>query len=74
MRNAKTKENLVAEFETLKQMTVDMGHCLEMLQFVRKDLETLADNLEMLEALNKDWCHSCKEEEKIKNKNNVEKQ
>jgi hypothetical protein len=40
----------VSELETLKEMRVDMGHCLEMLQFVRKDLETVADNLETLEG------------------------
>jgi hypothetical protein len=41
----------VSELETLKEMRVDMGHCLGMLQFIRKDLETIADNLEMLEGI-----------------------
>jgi hypothetical protein len=27
-----------------------MGRCLEVMQFARKDLETVTDNLEMLEG------------------------
>jgi hypothetical protein len=42
---------LESELETLKEMLVDMGRYLEMLQFVRKDLETIASNLETLEGI-----------------------
>jgi len=31
-------------------MRHDMGRCLEVMQFARKDLETVTDNLEMLEG------------------------
>lgn len=38
------------ELETLNEMRIDMGRCLEMMQFIRKDLETMAENLETLEG------------------------
>jgi hypothetical protein len=31
-------------------MRIGMGRCLEMMQFHRKDLETMAENLETLEG------------------------
>jgi hypothetical protein len=45
------QENLVLELEALKEMRIDMGRCLELMQFVRKDLQTMAENLEMLEGI-----------------------
>ena len=45
------QENLALELETLKEMRIDMGRCLELMQFVRKDLQTVAENLEMLEGI-----------------------
>ena len=45
------QENLVLELETLKQMRIVMGHSLELMKFVRKDLETMAENLEILEGI-----------------------
>jgi hypothetical protein len=39
------------ELEALKEMRIDMGRCLELMQFVRKDLQTIAENLEMLEGI-----------------------
>lgn len=75
MRDANTMENLVLELETLKEMRIGMDRCLEMMQFIRKDLETMAENLEMLQALNKEWCHLDEKERKMKNKkNNVQEQ
>ncbi|PNF29162.1 hypothetical protein B7P43_G11864 [Cryptotermes secundus] len=74
MRDADAMGNLVLELETLKEMRIDMDRCLEMMQFIRKDLETMAENLETLEALNKDWCHLQKKR-RIKNKEtDVQKQ
>jgi len=67
MAAADTEENLVLELGALKEMRFDMGRCLELMQCVRKDLQTMAKNMEMLEALNKDWCHSLKEETRTEN-------
>lgn len=39
------------ELGTLKEMRIDMDRCLEMMQFIRKDLETMAENLETLEGI-----------------------
>jgi hypothetical protein len=39
------------ELETLKEMRIDMDRCLEMLRFIRKDLETMAENLETVEGI-----------------------
>jgi hypothetical protein len=39
------------ELETLKEMRIGMDRCLEMMQFIRKDLETMAENLETLEGI-----------------------
>ena len=43
--------NLVLELETLKEMRVHMERCLEAMQFVRKDLQTIAENLEIVEGI-----------------------
>jgi hypothetical protein len=45
------QEKLVLELETLKEMRIGMDCCLEMMQFIRKDLETMAENLETLEGI-----------------------
>jgi hypothetical protein len=45
------QKNLVLELETLKEMRIGMGRCLEMMQFIRKDLETMAEMLETLEGI-----------------------
>jgi hypothetical protein len=45
------QENLVLELETMKEMRGHMGRCLEMMQVFHKDLQTIADNLEMLEGI-----------------------
>jgi hypothetical protein len=45
------QEKLVLELEVLKEMRIDMGLCLELMQVVRKDLQTMAENLEMLEGI-----------------------
>jgi hypothetical protein len=45
------QENLVLELEALKEMRIDMGRYLELMQCVRKDLQTMAKNLEMLEGI-----------------------
>jgi hypothetical protein len=49
--SAALQENLVLELEALKEMRIDMVRCLELMQFVRKDLQTMAENLEMLEGI-----------------------
>jgi len=45
------QENLVLELGALKEMRIDMGRCLELMQCVRKDLQTMAKNMEMLEGI-----------------------
>jgi hypothetical protein len=40
----------VLELETLKDMRIGMGRCLELIRFIRKDFETMAENLETLEG------------------------
>jgi hypothetical protein len=39
------------ELEALKEMRVHMGRCLEAMQLVRKDLQVIAENFEMLEGI-----------------------
>jgi hypothetical protein len=41
----------VLELEALKEMRIDMSRCLEAMQLVHKDLQTIAENLEMLEGI-----------------------
>jgi hypothetical protein len=72
MAAANTEENLVLELEALKEMRIDMSRCLEAMQLVRKDLHTIAENLEMLEELNKELCHSLKAEKK-RTENNTDR-
>jgi hypothetical protein len=67
MAAANTEENLVLEFKALREIRIDMHCLLELMKYVRKDLETMAENLEMLEALNKDVCRSVNEEKKTEN-------
>jgi hypothetical protein len=39
------------ELDALKEMRIYMGRCLEAFQFVRKDLQRIAENLEVLEGI-----------------------
>jgi hypothetical protein len=45
------QENLVLEFKALREIRIDMHCLLELMKYVRKDLETMAENLEMLEGI-----------------------
>ena len=45
------QESLVSELEAVKQIRVGMGRFLELMQFVREDLQTMAENLETLEGI-----------------------
>jgi len=45
------KENPVLELEALKEMRIDMHRCLELMQFVCKDFQTMAGILEMVEGI-----------------------
>ena len=45
------QENLVWELFALQDIRIEMGRCLELMQRVREDLKTMAENLEMLEGI-----------------------
>jgi hypothetical protein len=45
------QEKLVLKLEALKEIRIGMGRCLELMQFVRTDLQTMAENMEMLEGI-----------------------
>jgi len=45
------QENLVLELEAVKEVRRGMGRCLELMKYVRKDLETMTENFEMLEGI-----------------------
>jgi len=45
------QKNLALELRALKEIRSNMSYCLELMQFVRKDLETMAENMELLEGI-----------------------